>query len=114
MRWGFAILCTLGIFAMTWLPSPSGPPMFDGIDKVVHVGSFFVLTLAWRWAGLDARLMLALGVVLAAVTEYGQGLLPWPRSPEFFDVLADVAGVVLGVAMWPMARWIRERKTPPG
>jgi VanZ family protein len=101
------------ILGSVWLPTPGGLPSAPGLDKLVHAGSFFGLAIAWRWAGLSMPVVAALGLVLGAVTEYGQGLLPWPRSADPIDFLADAVGVLVGLVVW--ARWRRapERRTPP-
>ena len=52
----------------------------------------------------------ALGLVFAVVTEVGQGYLPYPRSPEVGDVVADALGVALGLSLAP---WIIGRLPGP-
>ena len=91
-----ALLWTAAILGMTLLPSVGGPSMFEHQDKVAHFGAFAGFGLAWTWARVDARLVAGAGLVLAIVTEYGQGLLPWPRSPELGDLVADLVGLAVG------------------
>jgi VanZ family protein len=78
---------------------PSGPP---GVDKVVHAGLFLALALTGRWAGLRRGTIGLRLVVYAAVSEVLQGLTPLERTASVADWLADVAGLVLGLALWEL------------
>lgn len=93
-----------------------------GSDKVIHTGAYAVLS---------ALLTVALGrpiTAIAAATGYGltdelhQALVPG-RTPDPFDLLADLAGATLGglaVAYLRRRRrqgriqWRRDRPPPPG
>ena len=75
------------------------------IDKVAHFSLFLVL--AWLWLdaieGPTARRILRvliLGSVFGILTELYQGILPWERSPDILDALANTAGLVAGSAVF--------------
>jgi hypothetical protein len=71
--------------------SPNAPN-----DKVTHLLTFTVLALSGRWAKLPVL----------------QALLPINRHGDVWDLLADVAGVLLGLAVtWAVAR---SRSRAPG
>jgi hypothetical protein len=96
-----------GVFAVTVLVSlavlfapgddvPSAPP---GVDKLVHLLLFATLALSGRWAGIRAGVLGAALVFYAAASEVVQGLSPLERSASVADWLADVAGVLVGLAL---------------
>ena len=82
-------------------PQQGGPTLFEGSDKVVHLGLFALLAATTRWrfgaraAGLVAVAAYAVG------SELVQGLLLAQRSGDADDVLADLLGAALG---WVAAR----------
>ncbi len=83
---------------------PSAPP---GTDVIVHLTLFAALAGTGTLARLRAR-PLALGLTLyAGGSEMLQMLLPLGRSGDPVDVLADLAGVALGLT--PVLRRARFR-----
>lgn len=106
MRW---ILClaVVGHLVALYLPgSPEpGPELFPHVDKVVHVLLFAVpahlvcLALPHRWWPVG---LIALHAPLSEAIQ--ASLLPY-RSGDAWDIVADLAGVVLGLtAAWPFIR----------
>ena len=91
---GLLVLTTVALLAPKQeLPSPAPD------DKVGHLVTFAALALAGRWARLP---WVALGVGLAAyavTTEVLQSLLPVNRHGDVRDALADLAGLLLGLAL---------------
>ena len=88
-----------GVFAAPASDVPSAPP---GVDKVVHVALFAALGLTGRWAGVGRSVLAGLLVLYAAVSEVVQGLSGLDRSASVADWLADVAGLLLGLAVWQL------------
>jgi VanZ family protein len=86
----------------------------SGVDKVIHFGMFFVWALAWLAALGEGYWRLSSvfvgGLILASATELAQGVLPWKRSPDFFDWGFDMAGVVLACAGWWVLGRLQIRK----
>lgn len=98
-----AVLVSLAVLFAPASDVPTAPP---GVDKVVHVLLFLTLALTGRWAGIRQS---PLGVALvgyAVVSELIQGLTPLDRSMSVGDWLADVVGVVAGLALWT---WVAGR-----
>ena len=110
-----AVIWTLGTVAALWLPPPETPGLdWPWLDKSVHLGLFFGAAVLWRLAGA-AAIPLAIGVVLgAALTELGQGMLPWPRQPDVADFGFDIAGAALGVLGLRAAAIIAARRMHRG
>jgi VanZ family protein len=76
-------------------------------DKVAHFVMFAGFGALWSRtdpARRRTRLILAAGAVLAVVTELGQATPIVQRDASVEDGLADVAGLVVGVAV---VRWRR-------
>jgi hypothetical protein len=103
--------------AVLYAPDTGGAPTFPGIDKVVHVATFASVALAGLRAGLPARWWVPVVAAHAVVSELVQhGVLPH-RSGDPADVVADLAGVGLGVlAGWWLGRasWVGDRSGPIG
>jgi hypothetical protein len=76
---------------------PGAPP---GVDKLVHGVLFLALAATGRWAGLRPAVLLPALVVYAAGSEVLQGLPAIGRTTSAADWLADVAGLVTGLALW--------------
>jgi VanZ family protein len=96
---GVAVLVSL---AVLFTPASGVPFVLPGVDKLVHAGLFTALALTGRWAGVGQRVLTILLVVYAAGSEVVQGLTPLDRSASAADWLADVAGLLLGLAVWQM------------
>ena len=89
--WG---VCT----AFLWMPPPKNPTWdWEWLDETIHLTFFFGIAALARAAGLSARVVLVGCIVWAAVTELVQGQLPWPRTPQLGDVVADTLGALLGL-----------------
>lgn len=92
----FTLLWTASLVAFL-SPGTGAPPLFPGEDKLVHAGIFAALTLAAlaAWPA-PARVAAAL-VAYGAAVEVLQGVLPFGRTADVWDLAADTAGVALGV-----------------
>lgn len=108
LRWasGWTVL----IIMLLSIPGRDIPSVgITGIDKPVHAGLFFVFTILWARAlplSRRASILVAAGLALAfgVASEFYQGILPFERIPDKWDVLADWVGVIgaLIVLVW---RW---------
>ena len=95
----FAVVVLVSL-AVLFAPSsdvPSAPP---GVDKVVHLSLFLALALSARWAGTGQQVAAVGLVVYAAVSEVVQGTDLVGRDAELLDLVADCAGVLLGLLLW--------------
>ncbi|CAN5581621.1 hypothetical protein BH23BAC4_BH23BAC4_06650 [soil metagenome] len=80
------------------------------LDKLAHFALFFGFALFWTLAKPRRWLLIGItGVVLGGAIEIIQPHLPWPRSAEWGDFVADVLGVVAGLAL---GRWLIRRFWP--
>ena len=96
---GFASAWTLAMLFAFWSPVSLQQPSPWWADEAVHGGTFFGFAIAWGLAGLRPRWIAACGLALAIVTELVQPLLPWPRTAQLGDVVADACGVALGLLL---------------
>jgi len=90
-------VAVLASLVVLFSPASVTPPTAPGVDKVVHLALFGVLTLTGAFGRLP-RTRMGVGLVAYAVgSELLQGQLPIGRSSDPFDALVDVLGVVLGL-----------------
>lgn len=105
-----ALLAALAVQALVlYLPVvPAAPGTgVPGADKITHAAIFALVTLAGLAAGLPRAVVVGFGVVHAVVSELVQDTVFANRSGDVLDVVADLAGVALGVVM---ARWLARRR----
>lgn len=105
---GWALL----ILALCSVPGSSVPDLtLFSYDKLGHFGMFFIGALLWLQAWPERpKQVIAVGLVLSVGTELIQGLTPYlGRSADPFDVVADVLGLSLGLALW----WWGHRRLAP-
>jgi VanZ family protein len=100
-RWRIAAsLVTLAILVLLLLPASRLPSTSAAVpDKVVHGALFLLWAFTWRRSGLRPGHVVLFGLVLAMATEAGQGLLHLGRQAEIADAVADLVGVLLGLAL---------------
>ncbi|KZL72054.1 hypothetical protein CI238_00834 [Colletotrichum incanum] len=89
-------------------------------DKVLHFGTFFVLTIVFYWI-LDTNRRRTLNLTLTVCTfvlgvgsEFLQGFLPNGREFDFYDIVANIVGSLagLGLCSWYHKRMLeRKRRT---
>lgn len=100
-----AIAWTLLIVAACTIPGSDLPKMdIDFADKSAHFILFF--GYGWLWlralAGPIRKRLIVVGVsglLLAIGTEFYQGILPWERSPDPFDAIANTAGLATSLVV---------------
>ena len=94
------------------LYAPSAPSVspFCNSDKAVHVVVFLVPVLLALLAGLRPRVVVAVFAAHAVASELVQHALLPGRSGDPLDVVADLAGVGLGVLVW----WLLVGRTGRG
>lgn len=103
----------LFILALCSIPGHSVPQsaLFT-FDKLGHFGMFFIGALLWlrAWPDRAMRVFVA-GLALSVGTELWQGLIPLiGRSADPLDVLADVVGLAVGLAL---AYWLQRKQRVP-
>ena len=108
IRYTLLVACVLawvGAFVATHLP-PSSVPNLHTTDTVAHaigyggLTTLLVLALASFGRPRGARILLAMGILLAygALDELTQPA--FLRTASFYDWLADAAGTSIAVAFW--------------
>ena len=101
------LLYWLALAVLTHFPFPPSEREGPKIDKPLHQIAFALLTLAvcwavatrWelRWRGLPV--LGAAVLAYAVVDEVTQAFVP-RRTPALDDWVADLVGVVMGLALW--------------
>ena len=113
LRAGF-VACLLAQFWVLYLYVPSGSDTVSlpHADKVVHAVVFAAPALLGVLAGLRAWIVGAVLAVHAPLSEVVQHLWIPGRAGDPWDVVADVVGVLLGLALGAlMLRRVRRRET---
>jgi VanZ family protein len=106
-RCAFAVAVLVSL-AVLFAPSGSVPDTPPGVDKVAHACLFLALAATGRWAGIRAVTLGAALVVYGAVSEVLQAVTPLSRTGSVADLLADVAGVALGLGAWVVGVRVRD------
>ena len=98
-RGAFAVALLVSL-AVLFAPAGNVPDAPPGVDKVVHLVLFLALALTGRWAGIRAGVLAGLLVAYGAVSEVLQAVTPLERSGNPGDLVADLAGVAIGLGAW--------------
>ncbi|KAI0475586.1 hypothetical protein GGR56DRAFT_675701 [Xylariaceae sp. FL0804] len=111
---GFFLLCLLAGYA-----GLSSLQLGDIVnDKVLHLLTFFVLTVVFYWIlDTNRRRTLNLTVVVCTITlgvgsEFLQGFLPNGRQFDLYDIVANVVGSLagLGLCSWYHMRMLDRKR----
>ncbi|KAI1505032.1 VanZ domain protein, partial [Biscogniauxia marginata] len=87
-------------------------------DKVLHVVTFFLLTVVFYWI-IDTNRRRTLNLTLVVCTlvlgvgsEFLQGFLPNGRSFDLYDIVANVVGSLAGLALcsWYHMRMLERKR----
>jgi len=87
-------------------------------DKVLHFGTFFLLTIVFYWI-LDTNRRRTLNLTLTICTfvlgvgsEVLQGFLPNGREFDFYDIVANIIGSLagLGLCSWYHKRMLERKR----
>jgi VanZ family protein len=98
------------LFTLTHIPTNRLMSLFRISDKLVHLAAFAGLSFLLAWAiptnrqrMMDNVLLAgALGLLYAGFDELLQ--IPVGRTADWFDFLADGAGIVLGLSFYTLIR----------
>ncbi|KAF2737964.1 hypothetical protein EJ04DRAFT_460281 [Polyplosphaeria fusca] len=118
---GFIGICAVAALA-GFSPQNYKLPSYKQSDKVLHFIAFFALTFAFYWIlETNRRKVLQLTftvctIGLAFASEIVQGLLPNGREFDYYDILANVLGSLLAVALcnWYHKRMLERKRAARG
>lgn len=68
---------------------------FPYADKLAHLSLFLILGALLKHTSLSLRAVMRWGIILAGISELLQRYTP-TRTPDPFDFLVDVLGIILG------------------
>lgn len=112
-RWPFVTAAvTAAILVVTLIPGRAVPAVgFSGMDLLIHLAVFGAWGAAVGSELRTARVaaLIGVGAVFALATELLQIAIPG-RAFSWWDLLADIAGVSLGVLL---ARSVRRKDGAP-
>ncbi|MCE1178515.1 MAG: VanZ family protein [Micrococcales bacterium] len=91
------------LIVLYW-PTPGGAPGIPGFDKLVHVAVFAVPTTLGLLVTGRVPAVLTLLALHAPVSEIVQWRFLANRSGDWRDLVADLAGVLLGWVVWRRLR----------
>lgn len=106
--WRFVIFLGVLGFLLWGIFRPSPPPQyFSHMDKVLHLVAFFVTALTARYATSVrfAWLTWILLLLLAPSLEYLQHELQPTRTFNYWDLLANLSGIILAWLIWPVVAY---------
>ncbi len=112
--WTLLVGAVLVQCVVLYAPSGPGTSPFPDADKVVHVLVFLVPVAVALGVGVARWAVVTLFAGHAVVSELVQASLLPGRSGDWRDVVADLVGIGLGVAVWWLAggsgRWSGGRR----
>ncbi len=96
----YAIVWTVIILIGCSLPGKDVPDMSMGIDKVVHCLMMAGFGFLWLYSIPKVYFVILLGTVYGFALEFWQQILPFGRTFDVLDGVADTVGVILGAIVW--------------
>lgn len=111
LLWALSALALAATFYFSLWRVPPGANSFPSADKLLHAGSYFVLTgllllaAVWRpgrgdgafpWAG---GFLVGAAIALGTSIEFVQGTTLF-RTADPLDALADIVGAMLAYVAW--------------
>jgi VanZ family protein len=100
------VLCLIAVTTLSLIPDIGPEVPHTGWDKSNHALAFVVLTLlaSLAFPGHPAGVVLGL-IAYGGLIEALQSLTPH-RLAEWADWLADGIGIVIGLALFQLVRWL--------
>lgn len=113
--WLYTVIVTLAIIYLTLVPKPLPDiqmPLWEHTDKVVHALMFggFVAACCLDYmrkkqiSHISKRIMLTIIIIATAfggIIEILQNAMGVGRSGDYFDLIADFAGIIIFAAISP-------------
>ncbi len=99
LRW-LAIAWTITMLIGCLTPHDQVPDeLMTWNDKFLHIAIFALFATLWLLAGYPIRTVVVAGLIVGALIEVLQYLLPINRSADWFDLMADGVGTGIGVVL---------------
>lgn len=121
-----SILVTIGILYLSFSPPSTfeSAPTFLHSDKIVHFAMFFVLTAVLIYEFIKRHkkksqtrkfllVCILFPIALGGVIEIKQEIFFKPRSGEWLDWAADIAGVLAAWIIFLIAKSVRAKNFSP-
>ncbi|NEW60975.1 hypothetical protein GSY74_06725 [Sulfurovum sp. bin170] len=105
-------ITVIAVFILAITPS-SHRDVVPNMDKILHMLAFFVLSLELNRASstMEHRLRnMGLLVAFGIFIEFVQSLTP-TREASFYDIVADVVGILLFQLLYSLLRFYRYTKS---
>tara|TARA_R110002124_G_C8777847_1_gene500518 strand:+ start:421 stop:759 length:339 start_codon:yes stop_codon:yes gene_type:complete len=99
-----AVIWTILILiACTWPGKDIPDAPVTGFDKIVHFGLLFVWAILWAtYKKSNLIWVCILGISYGIGLEFYQQLLPFDRTFDWYDALADAVGVIVGLVFYKL------------
>ena len=99
-----AIGVTIGIAYLSLMKVPKTEISFTSSDKVYHLFAYFTLTICWLFSfykkpSLKFKII-TVCIVYGIIIEVLQHTLTAYRTGDFYDVLANTTGILLGMIVF--------------
>ena len=109
-----ATIFLAGFITYESLIAVDAEPITNHVDKLVHLGAYFVLGVVTLPAlSRMSPLWVCLGLSLFGVTiEIAQGVMGIGRSADYLDGLANMGGAFLAILAWAIFSALRHRQNP--
>ena len=109
-----ALIYTVGIVFLSLKSIPTAVLSFKNQDKINHLLAYSVLFIAWRlysdtkkYSKKHLPLLIALSTaVFGVLMECAQSLFTLNRVFDFYDILANITGVILGYFLYKYLRML--------
>lgn len=89
------------LLACNWPADDIPKDPVPGFDKIVHIGFFTGWAILWRMRFPNKIInIIAIGITYGFIIEVLQHILPFNRTFDLTDLLADTAGIFLGLVFY--------------
>lgn len=106
----FGLLAVALEFYLLYSPAPPAGPSIPNFDKVAHLSMFGAPVFFLLWTRLPAKLVVAVFVAHAALSEVIQWRFIPTRDGSPFDFMADCVGIALAIVVHRLVRrWLARR-----
>ena len=89
------------IISLTPIPESTSRFKFFEIDKLIHFTIYLIFVISWGFVfnikNLSLIRLLLFSIIFGITLEFLQDLMPFGRYFDFYDILANIAGVIIGL-----------------